>query len=76
MAWALSTANHFDSSLFAALARMCRLRLEEFRLQELSNTAWAFATANQSDASLFIAVARTIENRLNEFIGRSVIASL
>ena len=43
------------------------LRLGDFNVQELANTAWAFATANQPHAQLFVALARTAERRLGDF---------
>ena len=49
------------------MARVAELRLGDFSVQELANTAWAFATANQSGAQLFAALARTAALRLGHF---------
>ena len=43
------------------------LRLGDFKVQGLANTAWAFATASQQDAQLFAALARVAELRLGDF---------
>ena len=43
------------------------LRLGDFKVQDLANTAWAFATASQQDAQLFAALARVAELRLGDF---------
>ena len=43
------------------------LRLSDFKVQELANTAWAFATASQQDAQLFAELARAAELRLGDF---------
>ena len=53
--------------LFAVLARTAELRLLDFNVQEIANTAWAFATASQSDALLFAVLARAGEQRLVDF---------
>ena len=63
----VETANQEDAQLFAALARLAELRLGDFKVQELANTAWAFATASQQDAQLFAALARAIELRVGDF---------
>ena len=49
------------------LARAAELRLSDFNVQALANTAWAFAMAAQSDAELFRALARLAELRLGNF---------
>ena len=54
--------------MFAALARVGELRLGDFKVQDLANTAWAFATVSQQDAQLFAALARTAELRLGNFM--------
>ena len=41
--------------------------MDEFKPQNLANTAWAFATAKQLDAHLFSALARMAERRVGEF---------
>ena len=41
--------------------------MNDFKLQDLANTAWAFATVKQLDEKLFRALAREAERRLNEF---------
>jgi len=51
-------ASQQDTQLIAALARAAELRLSDFSVQALANTAWAFAMAAQSDAELFRALAR------------------
>ena len=53
--------------MFAALARAADLRLSDFNVQALANTAWAFATASQSDALLFAMLAREAEWRIDDF---------
>ena len=63
----VATASQHDAPLFAALARVAELRLSDFKVQELANTAWAFVTANQSDAQLFAVLARTAEWHLGDF---------
>ena len=47
-----------NAQVFEALARAAELRLSDFNVQALANTAWAFAIAIQSDAELFKALAR------------------
>ena len=49
------------------MARAAELRLDDFKVQDLANTAWAFATANQSDAQLFAALAGAVQLRLGDF---------
>ena len=56
-----------DAQLFAVLARTAELRLLDFNVQEVANTAWAFATASQSDAQLFAVLARAGEQRSVDF---------
>ena len=53
-------ASQSDAQLFAALERAAELRLSDFSVQALANTAWAFAMAAQSDAELFRALARAV----------------
>ena len=48
------------------LARLAELRLGDFNVQDLANTAWAFATASQQDAQLFAALARVAKLCLGE----------
>ena len=50
-----------------ALTRATELRLGDFKVQDLANTAWAFATASQQDAQLFAALARVAEPRMSDF---------
>ena len=40
------------------MAKAAELRLSDFNVQALANTAWAFAMEAQSDAELFKALAR------------------
>ena len=49
------------------LARAAQLRLGDFQVQDLANTAWAFATASQQDAQLFAVLARAAELCLGDF---------
>ena len=49
------------------MARAAELRLGDFKVQDLSNTAWAFAMARQQNAQLFAALARMAELRLGDF---------
>ena len=49
------------------LPRAAELRLGDFNVQELANTAWAFATASQSEAQLFAVLARAAERHLGDF---------
>ena len=49
------------------MARVAELRLGDFKVQELANTAWAFVTASQSDAQLFAALSRAAEQRMVDF---------
>ena len=49
------------------MVRVAELRLGDFKVQDLANTAWAFATASQQDAELFAALARVAELRLGDF---------
>ena len=62
-----SLTGNWKEALFAVLARAAELRLGDFNVQELANTAWAFATASQQDAQLFAALARAAELRLGDF---------
>ena len=62
-----SLMGNWKGALFAALARVAELRLSDFNVQHLANTAWAFATASQQDAQLFAALARVAELRLGDF---------
>ena len=41
--------------------------MNEFKSQNLANTAWAFAAVNQADESLFTALARAATLRVKEF---------
>ena len=63
----VATASQPDAQLFAELARAAELRLGDFKVQELANTAWAFATASQQDAQLFAELARVAELHLGDF---------
>ena len=47
-----------DERHFKAISSMAERRLDEFKPQELANTAWAFATVGQQDEQLFKALAR------------------
>ena len=65
-------ASQQDAQLFAALVRVAELRLGDFKVQELANTAWAFATANtlkagQQDSQLFADLAWVAELCLDNF---------
>ena len=42
----VATTSQQDAQLFAALASAAKLRLGDFEVQYLANTAWAFATSN------------------------------
>ena len=53
--------------MFAALPRAAELRLANFKVQDLANTAWALATVSQSDAQLFAAFSRIAETRVGDF---------
>ena len=54
-----------DAQLFV-LARTAELRLLDFNVQEIANTAWAFATASQLHAQRFAVLARTAELGLHD----------
>ena len=41
--------------------------MDQFKAQELANTAWAFATVGQKDEPLFNALAKMAERRLDQF---------
>merc|ERR1712118_253579 len=56
-----------DEKLFTALARAAELRVSDFKLQGLANTAWAFVSVNRPDEKLFTALARVAEQRGIEF---------
>ena len=47
-----------DEELFAAFAGETKLRMSEFKSQEIASTAWTFATLGQLDEELFAALAR------------------
>ena len=49
------------------MARAAELRLSDFNVQVLANTAWAFAMASQQDTQLFAALARAAELRMGDF---------
>ena len=49
------------------MARATELRLGDFNVQHLANTAWAFATAGQWDAQLFVALVMAAELYLGDF---------
>ena len=49
------------------MAKAAELRLGDFNVQHLTNTAWAFATASSSDAQVFAASARAAVLRLSDF---------
>ena len=63
----VATASQKDAQPFAALARVAELRLGNFNVQGLANTAWAFATACQSDVLLFTALARAAVWHMGNF---------
>ena len=60
--------NHKTPALFVAIAKTAQVRIDNFKPQELSNTAWAFATLNHDAPSLFDVIARTAQERIDEFI--------
>ena len=63
----------FTSSLcelFAAIAKEAKQRLDQFNVQNFTNTAWAFATVGQKDDQLFKALARMAERCLDQFKGQ------
>ena len=41
--------------------------MNDFKPQELTNTAWAFATAVQQDVSLFAVLATAAQPRMGDF---------
>ena len=41
--------------------------MDDFKAQDLANTAWGFATVGQSDALLFMVLARAAEQRKGDF---------
>ena len=49
------------------MARATELRLGDFNVQGLANTAWAFATVSQLHAELFAALARAAQQRMGAF---------
>jgi len=55
-----------DGPLFAASAGVAELRLSDFKMQELANTAWALARVQRSGVLLFAASARMVEQALDE----------
>ena len=48
------------------MARVAELRLGNFNLQGLANTAWAFATVRQPEAQLLAALVRAAEQCMSE----------
>ena len=56
-----------DEQLFKAVAKMAEQRLDQFNVQDLTNTAWAFAKVGQQDEQLFKALAKMAEQRLDQF---------
>ena len=48
------------------MARVAELRLGDFNVQNLVNTAWGFATS-QSDAQLFAALSRAAHQCMGDF---------
>ena len=61
-----ATGSQQDTQLFAALARAVELRMGDFKVQDLANTAWAFVKAIQQDAKLCAASSRVAELRLGD----------
>ena len=51
---------------------LSRLRVTEFKAQELANIAWAFATLALLDKTLFEALAREAKRRGSEFNAQSI----
>ena len=47
--------------------------MDEFKAQDLANTAWAFATADHSDSQLFAWLARAAERRMGEFNAQTIV---
>ena len=61
-----------DEKLFAALAREVELRVSEFNVQDIANTAWAFATLDHWDDKLFAALAREAEMQVSKFNAQNI----
>ena len=64
------------------MTRAAELRLGDFNVQNLANTAWAFATASQSDVTpgqsdvqLFAMLARAAKRRLDDFTVQGIEAA-
>ena len=53
--------------LFMVLARAAELCMDNFKAQNLANTAWAFTTVGQSEVSLFRVLARAAELCVSDF---------
>ena len=49
------------------MAKMAARRLDQFKAQNLANTAWAFATVGQQEEQLFKSVAKMAARRLDQF---------
>ena len=58
--------------LFAVISKESKQRLDQFKAQEISNTAWAFATVGHQDEELFKAVAKRTARRLDQFIAQNL----
>ena len=53
--------------LFALLALEAEHRMDEFKKQELANTAWAFALTGHSELPLFLALTRAANRCVASF---------
>ena len=56
-----------NEKLFTAVGMAAKRHLNEFKPQELANTAWAFVTAQQPDEKLFTSFATVVEQRVGAF---------
>ena len=56
VAWAFATILSSDLPLFAAMARIAKQHVSDFKSQDFANVAWAFVTAGPSKSLEQLAV--------------------
>jgi hypothetical protein len=67
MSRGVGNIEHEAPARFEAIASAAPVCIDNFKPQELGNTAWSFATLNHEAPELFDAIARAAQVQINEF---------